>query len=167
MPDYPSEWPEIAKAVKDAAGWRCLRCRHPHETPSNPADCDDECNLIFHPETWQLIPYRRQRILTVHHLDGRKMNMAHWNLAALCQVCHLFIQGVTQHRMDIFYEREDFMKVEVWLLPFALGWAKDMGIATLAQNYAPPLNWSYLVKRWSKECAGLNVGFREGENREQ
>ena len=33
------------------------------------------------------------RILTVHHLDGDKANCRWWNLAALCQRCHLAIQG--------------------------------------------------------------------------
>lgn len=33
------------------------------------------------------------RILTVHHLDGDKANLAWWNLAALCQRCHLEIQA--------------------------------------------------------------------------
>jgi hypothetical protein len=33
------------------------------------------------------------RILTVHHLDGDKRNCRWWNLAALCQRCHLTIQG--------------------------------------------------------------------------
>ncbi|MDD5305410.1 MAG: hypothetical protein PHS14_20110, partial [Elusimicrobia bacterium] len=35
----------------------------------------------------------KQRVLTVHHLDGNKANVRLWNLAALCQVCHLVIQG--------------------------------------------------------------------------
>jgi hypothetical protein len=33
------------------------------------------------------------RILTVHHLDGDKANCRWWNLAPLCQRCHLTIQG--------------------------------------------------------------------------
>ncbi len=33
------------------------------------------------------------RILTVHHLDGDKANCRWWNLAALCQRCHLRVQG--------------------------------------------------------------------------
>jgi hypothetical protein len=33
------------------------------------------------------------RILTVHHLDGDKANCRWWNLVALCQRCHLQIQG--------------------------------------------------------------------------
>lgn len=29
--NYPEDWSEIAKAVKDAAEWRCIRCGHAHE----------------------------------------------------------------------------------------------------------------------------------------
>jgi hypothetical protein len=65
---YPSNWDEIAKTVKDAAGWRCVRCKHAHNRVG-----------------W--------RILTVHHLDGDKSNCAWWNLPALCQRCHLTIQA--------------------------------------------------------------------------
>lgn len=28
---YPADWPVIARAVKEAAGWRCVRCDHPHD----------------------------------------------------------------------------------------------------------------------------------------
>lgn len=66
--DYPADWPVIAKAVKDAANWRCIRCDHPHSV-----------------EGWH--------ILTVHHLDGDKANGAWWNLLALCQRCHLKVQA--------------------------------------------------------------------------
>lgn len=65
---YPPNWDEIANAVKDAAGWCCVRCDHPHE-----------------PE----IGYT----LTVHHLDMDPANCAWWNLPALCQRCHLHIQA--------------------------------------------------------------------------
>jgi hypothetical protein len=37
--------------------------------------------------------YAVWRVLTVHHLDGDKTNCRWWNLAALCQRCHLTIQG--------------------------------------------------------------------------
>jgi hypothetical protein len=68
MSEYPQEWPAIAHRVKEEAGWRCVRCAHAHSR-----------------EGW--------RILTVHHLDGDKSNCRWWNLAALCQRCHLAIQG--------------------------------------------------------------------------
>lgn len=64
---YPPDWPEIARRVKDASGWRCIRCEHPHDPTVG-------------------------RILTVHHLDMKPGNNRWWNLLALCQVCHLQIQ---------------------------------------------------------------------------
>ena len=66
--EYPPEWPEMATAVKDEADWRCVRCGHPHAP-------------------------RIGRTLTVHHLDADKANCRWWNIPALCQACHLTIQG--------------------------------------------------------------------------
>ncbi len=43
----------------------------------------------------------KRRVLTVHHFDGDKENCAWWNLGALCQVCHLQVQG--RVRMDQAY----------------------------------------------------------------
>ena len=77
--DYPENWGEIARAAKEAAGWRCVRCGHPHTNP-----CDEQC---FH------LPDGKQRVLTVHHLDGNKGNCRWWNIPPLCQVCHLQIQA--------------------------------------------------------------------------
>lgn len=65
---YPANWREIADAVKEEAGWRCIRCGHPHDPATG-------------------------YTLTVHHLDGVKSNCAWHNLAALCQRCHLTIQA--------------------------------------------------------------------------
>lgn len=68
MPDYPDNWQEIANEIKEAAGWCCEHCHHPHDPAVN-------------------------RVLTVHHLDGDKSNCDYENLVALCQVCHLHIQA--------------------------------------------------------------------------
>lgn len=65
---YPDNWPALARRVKDAAGWRCEQCGHPHA-----------------PE--------RGYTLTVHHIDGDTFNNAPDNLVALCQRCHLAIHG--------------------------------------------------------------------------
>ena len=46
--------------------------------------CDDECLHLRD---------GKQRVLTVHHLDGDKSNCRWWNLAALCQADHLKIQA--------------------------------------------------------------------------
>lgn len=91
--EYPANWPEIAGRVKDAAGWVCVRgsCKHPHDPASG-------------------------YTLTVHHLDGNKSNCAWWNLAALCQRCHLTIQGkVIMNRVWIFEH-------STWFLPYVGGY---------------------------------------------
>lgn len=78
MNDYPADWEDIAKAIKDRAGWVCVRCVHPHNVEA-------------------------RRVLTVHHLDGNKANCEWWNLPALCQVCHLKIQAkVKMGQMVLF-----------------------------------------------------------------
>lgn len=120
--NYPPDWPAIAKRVKDRAGWRCVRCGHPHERPSERLACGPGCDLARHPEYRPATrleqaggplassvvrgregaPYvlrggsggrQRQRVLTVAHLDDDRSNCRWWNLAALCQVCHLSTQG--------------------------------------------------------------------------
>lgn len=66
--EYPDEWPETAERIKDENDWMCERCGHPHDPDAG-------------------------RTLTVHHLDEDKSNLNDWNLAALCQKCHLSIQN--------------------------------------------------------------------------
>lgn len=56
------------------------------------------------------------RILTVHHLDGDKANCRWWNLAALCQRCHLEIQAkVVMERVYPFPHSE-------WFKPYVAGY---------------------------------------------
>ena len=56
------------------------------------------------------------RILTVHHLNGHKHDLRWWNLAALCQRCHLHIQRkVAMERVYPFEHTE-------WFKPHAAGW---------------------------------------------
>lgn len=83
--EYPNNWDQIATAIKTLADWRCERCGHPHD-PKGEIPCDDLCDMKYkHPKG-------KGRMLTVHHLDGNKSNCTAWNLAALCQACHLQIQ---------------------------------------------------------------------------
>jgi len=65
---YAEDWSRVARAVKDAAMWSCIRCGHVHDPAAG-------------------------RCLTVHHFDGDKGNNARWNLMALCQACHLSVQA--------------------------------------------------------------------------
>ena len=94
--------------------------------------CDDQCRhggpvLYWTPrdgwgeyhgpdETIAAEVYAIWRVLTVHHLNGDKADCRWWNLAALCQRCHLTIQGrVQMHRVWPWEHSE-------WFKPFAAGW---------------------------------------------
>lgn len=86
---YPDNWPEIAKRVKAAAGWCCIRCGAPNQIG---------------------------RVLTVHHLDNDKSNCEWWNLVALCQQCHLTIQGKVHMERTWLFEHSD------WFKPYVAGY---------------------------------------------
>ena len=91
--DYPAEWPAFAKHLKDAAGWRCVRCGHHHE-----------------PETGYT--------LTVHHATMAKDEpFDHWwAFWVLCQRCHLSIQSrVVLERPWVMLEHSE------WAKPFIAG----------------------------------------------
>lgn len=67
-----------------------------------------------------LMPYNprieaKWRVLTVHHLTEEKADCRWWNLAALCQRCHLQIQG--RVKMNQVYPFEH----SAWFKPHAAG----------------------------------------------
>lgn len=123
MNTYPPNWDEIALACKVAVGWRCVRCKH----WDDPAECkrlevrrgllpcDENCmhmNLISdnpNPDP--------QRVLTVHHLDGDKANCLWWNLAPLCQVCHLRIQAKIKMQQHFLFPTLH----RAWFQPYLIG----------------------------------------------
>lgn len=55
-------------------------------------------------------------MLTVHHLDLNKSNCAWWNLAALCQRCHLRIQGKVELTQFWMFDFSD------WIKPYVAGY---------------------------------------------
>lgn len=61
---YPDEWPEIARRVKERSHWTC-----------------DGCGV-------SLAEPRTRKWLHVHHRDGNKANSSPSNLQALCLDCH-------------------------------------------------------------------------------
>lgn len=89
--EYPPNWAEIAKQVKADAGGKCVRCGHVHEPATG-------------------------YTLTVHHLDLDKSNCEWWNLAALCQRCHLQIQG------KVIMERPWMLPHSEWFKPYVAGY---------------------------------------------
>jgi len=55
--------------------------------------------------------------LTVHHLDGNKSNCEEWNLACLCQRCHLYMQHIDIYQGWLFEELHS-----EWFRPHLEGW---------------------------------------------
>jgi 5-methylcytosine-specific restriction endonuclease McrA len=97
---YPANWYEIAKHVKDDAGWCCVRCGHSHDPLAG-------------------------FTLTVHHLDLDPQNCEWWNLAALCQRCHLRIQA------KVIIERVWMFEHSPWFRPYVAGYhARLRGLPT-------------------------------------
>ena len=81
---YPLNWLGVANKVKENAGWRCECCRHPRKKRNAKDACDALC---VHPADG------KKRSLAVHHLDMRPENCEWWNLVALCDSCHMRVQG--------------------------------------------------------------------------
>ena len=67
---YPQNWKEIAKDIKDKAGWKCERCGKQCRLPGEPFDT-------------------HKRTLTVAHLNHMPEDCRPENLRALCAPCHL------------------------------------------------------------------------------
>lgn len=141
---YPPEWEAVSLQTKIDSNFRCVRCGHPnarisptgndhpraaealaidlgagtpvrvYEDPRGFAwlrhhmvQCDEHCT--HDPDV------RDHRILTVHHLDGNKANLAWWNLCSLDQRCHLTIQGKV--KMGQTYQ----LPHSTWFLPYVAG----------------------------------------------
>lgn len=104
MNDYPEDWCVIALRIKDRAKWKCERCHHHHNLATG-------------------------HCLTVHHLDGDKANCEDWNLAALCQRCHLHIQAKVDMAQLFF---EDILDVSAWFKPHLEGYR-----ASVSTNQKP------------------------------
>ena len=86
---YPPEWTkEFRTQVRAENGNKCERCGHEHDPKAGYA-------------------------LTVHHLDNNKSNLARWNLAVLCQRCHLTIQGRVNMFQDYLFSHSEWMKPHV------------------------------------------------------
>ncbi len=100
------------------------RLRDPFLNPDNvafqraPSVCDELCS--HPPEPDRVAAYigrgdhlAKQRMLTVHHLDLNKSNCADWNLAALCQGCHLTIQAKVHFDQAYQFDHTPWMQWHV------------------------------------------------------
>lgn len=86
----PKERKALHDRVRAEAGFKCIRCQHPNDAKSH-------------------------HVLTVHHFDGNKSNNAWWNLMALCQKCHLRVQGRVVPDIPYFLEHAE------WAKPYVAG----------------------------------------------
>lgn len=120
---YPHAWHETVKhLVREQAGNRCVRCGHPYTKGAGEwSRCDSACT---HDGPVRgcldgLGQEARWRILTVHHLrlgSEAKRDLRWWNLAALCQRCHLQVQG------KVVMERIWPWPHTAWFEPYVAGW---------------------------------------------
>lgn len=133
----------IKNLIRGQAGHRCVRCAHPYRVGAHGSGewtpCDECCthtngeirvgsvdgSRVVYDDvptnplgalTGSLDVEARWRILTVHHLTGEKADCRWWNLAALCQRCHLTIQG------RVVMERAFILEHSDWFKPYAAGW---------------------------------------------
>lgn len=95
--EYPENWDEIATEVKEAANWKCERCGHRHE-----------------PEAGYT--------LTVAHMIPDKSLVERWNLAALCQRCHLHCQHKIDFEQPYMFEHSEWLE---WRWQAFLKWRAD------------------------------------------
>lgn len=86
----PKERKALHNAVREQADGKCIRCGHVHEVVTG-------------------------YVLTVHHFDGNKANNEWWNLMALCQRCHLKVQGRVNPNLPYFLEHSE------WAKPYVAG----------------------------------------------
>lgn len=156
--------PPIKDLVREQAGHRCVRCGHPYRTGESPPEwspCDEQCThrgpyryrhgpddewfITHEDEPWigeagtgpevGLEIEAQWRVLTVHHLNGVKADCRWWNLVALCQRCHLQIQGKVVMNRVWPHEHSD------WFRPYVAGY------------YA----WRYLGQEIGREEAEARV----------
>ncbi len=119
--EYPPGWPAFARQLKDAAGWRCVRCSHPHDPAAG-------------------------YTLTTHHLTMNKAeSFAHWwAFVPLCQRCHLSIQS------RVFLDRPWVMTAHSdWFKPYAGGYFawKYLGRAVSRADVVANLDWYADIER--------------------
>lgn len=108
---YPPDWGNIAQATKTAASWCCIRCGKKHDRPTG-------------------------QVLTCHHWDNDKGNCRWWNVLALCQRCHLTIQGKVSPFRPWVYDHSE------WFQPYVAGYyaSRYLGLDLTREEVMDRLN---------------------------
>jgi hypothetical protein len=113
---YPDDWLAIANKAKEEVGWKCERCGH-------------------------LNDYESGHVLTIHHLDMNPEHNDWYNLACLCQKCHLHVQA------KVVMERFWFLSHSTWFKPHVAGYyAHIMGLSE-NRNYVIE-NADYIIQKY-------------------
>lgn len=169
--EYIADRKALHNTVRAAANNRCVRCGHPEgDTMRLLTDLDAVCGYETHQSAivrdagdgkWRVFLLRpctdhcthpqdkKLRILTVHHLDGNKANNAWWNLLALCQVCHLQVQG------KVIPERPYLWRHSDWFVPYVCGfYAHYYGEQSITREQADatPDRWLAMGQPWLYEA---------------
>ncbi len=126
---YPTNWNEIARGVKDAAGWKCAECGAEHDTHII-RDRKNPYKWRLATETDMLIDgiTTTRVIMAVHHIgaykpDGSpgnpndKMDCRKENLICLCQRCHLIADlanHITARHRNKRQKLLDLGQQEIW-----------------------------------------------------
>lgn len=128
--DYAPDWRAVSLMTKAAAGWRCIRCRHPfNPDDGKPLPCDDGCDsirgihlriarpgmVLTEAQPLTMADALARLSFTVHHFDADKSNDRWWNRLALCNSCHLKIQS------SVIAERSWILEHSEWAKPYIGG----------------------------------------------
>lgn len=166
----------IKDVVRALAGYRCVRCHHHYRGGGEWTNCDVCCthagpirsrrskyeDWTIWPDVYDGIPsvlarngtdvQARWRVLTVHHLDGNKLNCRWWNLVALCQRCHLQIQGKVKLERPWHHEHTE------WFRPYVAGY---YGWTKLGEDLSRPEVEARLDELLALEDRQLELGAAE------
>ena len=94
--EYAPNWPQIAAEIKKKGNYTCERCK-----------------MVFSLSD-QMISQGKEYSLGVHHLDHNKSNDLKWNLACLCNRCHLPLES-EKNRLTL--ELAQAVSNQLWLFP--------------------------------------------------
>jgi len=94
---YPPNWKEISDQVKADNDYKCENCKHTRDP------------IIG-------------RSIGTHHLDRDKSNSERWNLACLCNGCHLVVEQLDIEVLLLIYQSPGiFGDNWPWLAPHIPG----------------------------------------------